>query len=87
MWKAFAMQESKWTGIVMLNTKEQSQWGCTSAHEILRASCHPTLHGFYGDVKSLRLMRLLWASYLKVLEIYVCTCHTGLVELILGQNI
>lgn len=46
----------------------------------------PPYTGFM-EMQSLRLMRLLWASYLKVLEIYVCTCHTGLVELILGQNI
>lgn len=87
VWKAFAMQESKWAGIVMMNTEVQSQRGCSSAHEILRASCHPNLCKFYGDIKSLMLMNLLQPGYFKVLEIYVCTCHAGWVELILIQNI
>lgn len=61
--------------------------GLVPAHqEILGASCHATLHGFYRAAKPLWLRRLLWASYLKVLEISVRTCHTGLAELILGQN-
>lgn len=81
------MAFAKWTGNIMMNPKEQSHWGCTSAQQILRASCHTTLHGFYGDVKSLQLMRLLWAGSLKVFGVYVCICHTGLVKLILSQNV
>lgn len=55
-------------GIVMMNTEAQSQRGCSSAHEILRASCHPNLCRFYGDIKSLRLMNLLQPGYLRYLK-------------------
>lgn len=68
VWKAFAMQESKWAGIVVMNTEVQSQSGCSSAQEILRASCHPILCKFYGDIKSLRLMNFLQGGYLRYLK-------------------
>lgn len=68
VWKAFAMQESKWAGIVMMNAEEQSRRRCSSAHVILRASCHPTLCSLYTDIKSLRLMNLLQAGYLRHLK-------------------
>lgn len=49
--------------------------GIVPVHMRSLGSAVTPLYRTFKDVKSLRLMRLLWATYLKVLEIYVSTFH------------